>query len=84
VSTAATSAERSTGRLDLSWPNMASICISYCVEYLKFLDRVPSMAPAVEFPTGFPLIDGEVVERETAPGASDEQIEMLKRMMGGA
>ena len=40
--------------------------------------------PAVDFPTGFPLIDGEVVEVESEPAAaSEEQIEMLKRMMGG-
>jgi len=40
--------------------------------------------PAVDFPTGFPIIDGEAVEVEAEPAASDEQIAMLKRMMGGA
>lgn len=38
--------------------------------------------PAVEFPTGFPLIDGEVAEVETTPAADAAQIAMLNRMMG--
>ena len=45
----------------------------------------PSLSgePSIEFPTGFPLIDGEVVERDVTPGASEDQIAMLKRVMGG-
>jgi len=35
--------------------------------------------PPVDFPTGFPLVDGDF---EPAPAASEEQIAMLKRMMG--
>ena len=39
--------------------------------------------PAVEFPAGFPIIDGEVVEVERAPAeASADQLAMLNRMMG--
>lgn len=40
--------------------------------------------PSVSFPPGFPLVDGEVVEADDTPAASEEQIAMLKRMMGGA
>ena len=40
--------------------------------------------PAVEFPTGFPIVDGEVVEVDNTPAASDDQIAMLNRMMGFA
>jgi len=35
--------------------------------------------PPVDFPTGFPLVDGDF---EPAPAASEDQIAMLKRMMG--
>lgn len=43
--------------------------------------------PPVDFPPGFPLVDGEVTEREPAEAvspslASDSDVEMLKRMFG--
>lgn len=38
--------------------------------------------PAVDFPLGFPLVDGEVSETGSAPAASADQIAMLNRMMG--
>lgn len=51
----------------------------------KAVDGVLEGPPAVDFPAGFPLIDGEVVEREVEPAAaSEDQIAMLKRMMGEA
>jgi len=41
--------------------------------------------PAVDFPDGFPLVDGDWSEQETQPAAaSDEQIAMLQRMFGSA
>lgn len=39
---------------------------------------------SVEFPTGFPLRDGEVVEVDNTPSASADQIAMLSRMFGEA
>lgn len=36
--------------------------------------------PAVDFPPGFPLVDGEV---DTTPAANEDQIAMFNRMMGG-
>jgi len=36
----------------------------------------------VEFPTGFPLRDGEVLEMDSAPAASADQVAMLNRMFG--
>lgn len=39
--------------------------------------------PPVEFPTGFPLVDGEVVQADTMPATlSDDELAKLKRMMG--
>lgn len=40
--------------------------------------------PSVEFPPGFPLVEGKVVEVDTTPAASEDQIAMLNRMMGKA
>lgn len=36
----------------------------------------------VEFPTGFPLRDGEVLEVDNTPAASADQVAMLNRMFG--
>ena len=39
--------------------------------------------PGLDFPTGFPLVDGEVVEVDTAPASlSEDDLAKLKRMMG--
>jgi len=44
--------------------------------------------PPVDFPVGFPLVDGQVTENkrvgDNKPAASDSDVEMLKRMFGGA
>jgi len=40
--------------------------------------------PAVDFPAGFPLVDGEWNEADTQPAASDDQIAMLQRMFGSS
>lgn len=46
-------------------------------------DGVLDGKPGVDFPTGFPLVDGEVVEVDTAPAAlSEDDLAKLKRMMG--
>lgn len=40
--------------------------------------------PPVDFPTGYPLVDGGWDEADTQPAASDDQIQMLQRMFGSA
>jgi hypothetical protein len=39
---------------------------------------------SIQFPPGFPLVDGEVVEVDQTSSASADQIAMLNRMMGKA
>lgn len=39
---------------------------------------------SVEFPTGFPLVDGEVEVVDVTPAASESDIAMLNRMFGNA
>ena len=38
---------------------------------------------SLEFPPGYPLVDGEVVEVDNTPAASADQVAMLNRMFGG-
>ena len=38
--------------------------------------------PPLDFPPGFPIVDGEVLEADTTPAADADQIAMLNRMMG--